>query len=154
MLLQVGNYFLIFSKTGLSIVFSFIHMYYMMRNFKFLFTWIKEFEKFRVFHKYRQLIITKFPLKEFDHDKEECPICLNYLHKARELPCNHKFHLICLLQLIKNGDKKCPVCRRSFENEPEDQPDGPQVRLPRPQQPFPPVRRQVNQINFYGLEDD
>jgi hypothetical protein len=42
MVIQLCNYFLIFSKTGISITFSFIHMYYMMRNFKFLFTWTKE----------------------------------------------------------------------------------------------------------------
>lgn len=154
MIIQVGNYFLIFSKTGLSIVFSFVHMYYMVRNFKFLFVWIKEFEKFRVFHKYRLLIVSKFPLKEYDTDKEECPICLNYLRKARELPCKHKFHLICLLQLIKNGDKKCPVCRRAFEEAPQDEQDH-IIYPPRPRAQFhQPVRRQLNQINFYGLEDD
>jgi len=42
MLIQMVNYFLIFQKTGISITFSFIHMFYMMKNFKFLFNWIKE----------------------------------------------------------------------------------------------------------------
>lgn len=155
--LQIGNYFIIFSKTGISFMLSFIHMYYMIRNFKFLFVWIKEFEKFRVFHKYKTLITTKFQLKEYEGDKEECPICLNYLRRARELPCHHKFHLICLLQLIKNGDKKCPICRRPFENPPNEEPDEANIPEDEPLvmlNPLRPVRRQINQINFYGLEDD
>jgi hypothetical protein len=49
MVIQLSNYFLIFSKTGISITFSFIHIYYMMKNFKFLFKWTKEWEKFWVF---------------------------------------------------------------------------------------------------------
>lgn len=156
MLLQLGNYFLIFSKTGISITFSFIHMYYMMRNFKFFIVWIEDFRNFRVFHKYKRLIINKFPLKEIETGSEECPICLNGLIKARELACGHKFHLICLLQLIKNGDKKCPVCRVYFEENREQPQAPPAPPVAQPIGPFRnvPLRRNINQLYFYGLEDD
>lgn len=155
MFLQMGNYFLIFFKTGISITFSFIHMYYMMRNFRFLFGWIKECEKFFVFHKYKRLITNKFKLKVFSNTKEECAICLNTLEKARELSCGHHFHLIWLLQLIKNGDKKWPVCRHPFEEQ-EPQPENVNEREQedRPLLPAMRLRRNINRINFYGLEED
>ena len=159
MLVQMVNYFIIFSKTGISITFSFIHMYYMMRNFKFLFAWIKECEKFIVFHKHKRLITHKCKLVLFGENKrknnenlsqetndikEEWAICLNYLEKARELPWMHHFHLICLLQLIKNGDKKCPICRQSFDED-NNKENGNQERG---------GLQNINEMNFYGLEDD
>uniref|UniRef100_A0A7S3NDZ7 RING-type domain-containing protein n=1 Tax=Euplotes harpa TaxID=151035 RepID=A0A7S3NDZ7_9SPIT len=153
MVLQLGTYFLIFSKTGISITFSFIHMYYMMRNFRFLFIWIKEFENFRTFHKYRRMISSKFTLVVMDTQKEECSICLNTLVSARELSCGHHFHLLCLLTLIKNGDKRCPVCRRSFDQQRNRQNVDEQLANNRAVEAAP-VRRNLNQINFYGLEDD
>mmetsp|Transcript_1077 Transcript_1077/g.951 ORF Transcript_1077/g.951 Transcript_1077/m.951 type:complete len:95 (+) Transcript_1077:23-307(+) len=70
MVIQMVNYFLIFSNTGISITFSFIHMFYMMRNFKFLFSWIKECEKFIIFHKHRRLITHKFKLVKFGEDQK------------------------------------------------------------------------------------
>ncbi|CAI2370015.1 unnamed protein product [Moneuplotes crassus] len=130
--------------------FSLVHMYYIMRNLKFFFSWINECEKFVVFHKNKILITNKFKLKIYDEKsgenmKEECGICLNYLDKARILPCNHQFHLICLLQLIKNGYKKCPVCRHLFaeEQRAEEENDNDEGAL-----------QNLNQMNFYGLEND
>lgn len=103
--LLLGTYWLIFSKTGLTITFSIVHLFYMKNNFKFVIVWYKEYEKFVTFHKYKRIITNRFPLKEFENQKEEWPICLTSLTKARELFCGHCFHLICLLQLVRNGDK-------------------------------------------------
>ena len=33
---------------------------------------------------------------------------------ARNLPCNHKFHLICLSRWIEKGHKSCPICRKDI----------------------------------------
>lgn len=104
-LLLSGAYLIIFTKTGFSIVFSLAHLFYMNYNFKFVIVWAKELERFKIFHKYRRIITKNFPLKEFENQKEEWPIWLTYLVKARKLSCGHCFHLICLLQLVKNGDK-------------------------------------------------
>ena len=154
MVLQLGKFFVIFWQTGISFVVSFIHMYYMIKNFNFLFVWIEEFENFRKFHSYKKFITTQFKLRVYKDDKEECSICLNYLDNARELPCRHKFHFACLLQLVKNYEK-CPICRRKFGNELTRNYDAYQnFDYNQNRNVFPPFRRQINQIHFYGLEDD
>eukprot|EP00250_Pteridium_aquilinum_P007621 c17292_g1_i1 orf=226-1098(-) len=45
---------------------------------------------------------------------EECPICLERfkeLEQLLKLPCNHRFHVDCIVPWIKNNHDKCPFCR-------------------------------------------
>ena len=44
-------------------------------------------------------------------EEEECIICTERIIKARQLSCNHFFHLICLSQWLEKGHNTCPVCR-------------------------------------------
>ena len=45
------------------------------------------------------------------NEEEECIICTERIIKARQLSCNHFFHLICLSQWLEKGHNTCPVCR-------------------------------------------
>ena len=45
------------------------------------------------------------------NEDEECIICTERIIKARQLSCNHFFHLICLSQWLEKGHNTCPVCR-------------------------------------------
>ena len=45
------------------------------------------------------------------NEDEECIICTEKIYKARQLSCNHFFHLICLSQWLEKGHNTCPVCR-------------------------------------------
>ena len=49
------------------------------------------------------------------NEDEECIICAERIKKARQLSCNHFFHLICLSQWIEKGHNTCPVCRNSIK---------------------------------------
>lgn len=155
MMIQVANwvkdFLLLFFYNGFHYSFSFIHMYYIISNLTFFINWVKEFEKFLIFHRNKLLITKKFKLKVYDDktsggEKEECGICLNYLDKARILPCGHQFHLVCLLQLIKSGYKKCPVWRAPFEED-----DQVQVQV---QGEGQGAFQNLNDMDFYGLEYD
>ena len=42
---------------------------------------------------------------------EDCAICQDQMVTARKLPCGHFFHQFCMIQLIQNGCKNCPMCR-------------------------------------------
>ena len=44
-------------------------------------------------------------------EEEECIICTERIIKARQLSCNHFFHLICLSQWLEKGHNTCPICR-------------------------------------------
>lgn len=88
--------------------------------------------------------ITYFPTLEFELAKakmedEKCMICLEEFEikdvereVAKEfdddilmLGCSHKYHKVCLLQLIgKNQWAKCPICSTIFGHMMGDQPDG------------------------------
>ena len=46
-----------------------------------------------------------------NEEEEECIICTERIIKARQLSCNHFFHLICLSQWLEKGHNTCPVCR-------------------------------------------
>ena len=46
---------------------------------------------------------------------EECSICLESpMHLPRMTPCGHVFCWVCLLNLFKAGDRRCPVCQRDL----------------------------------------
>ena len=49
------------------------------------------------------------------NEDEECIICAERIKKARQLSCNHFFHLICLSQWIEKGHNTCPICRSSIK---------------------------------------
>ena len=48
----------------------------------------------------------------------ECSICLEEINDNNNfiLSCNHNFHKVCLVKLIKNRHYKCPLCRKNIKN--------------------------------------
>jgi len=50
---------------------------------------------------------------------DQCAICLENFedtpsttgHDRYALPCNHSFHVDCIMQTFRRGDSKCPLCR-------------------------------------------
>ena len=57
--------------------------------------------------------------KKISYEQEEiqCPICLENIidHKVlSNLPCEHKFHILCIQQWIVMNKNTCPLCRKSF----------------------------------------
>ena len=50
-----------------------------------------------------------------NEEEEECIICTERIIKARQLSCNHFFHLICLSQWLEKGHNTCPVCRSTIK---------------------------------------
>ncbi|MCO5583040.1 hypothetical protein L7F22_036946 [Adiantum nelumboides] len=47
----------------------------------------------------------------------ECPICLEKFEtndKMLRLPCNHPFHVDCILPWIRSNNDKCPFCRANI----------------------------------------
>lgn len=49
------------------------------------------------------------------HSSEICSICLERIRSGagERLPCNHEFHMKCLVELKKTFTS-CPNCRRQF----------------------------------------
>lgn len=48
-------------------------------------------------------------------DKEDCVICMDGSYdKKYTLPCNHKFHYVCIKKWIEKNPS-CPCCRRHIE---------------------------------------
>ena len=49
---------------------------------------------------------------------EECPICLEEFDDTKPIcmvrPCNHKFHISCIVKWVDEGKDKCPLCRRKI----------------------------------------
>ena len=43
-----------------------------------------------------------------------CPICRSILIEPVSLPCNHKFCLQCLEDIVANSNLTCPLCRVRF----------------------------------------
>ena len=43
----------------------------------------------------------------------ECPICLEFMHRAFRTPCNHTFHTACLREAYKRK-RACPYCRTAL----------------------------------------
>lgn len=46
--------------------------------------------------------------------QQECSICLESNEKDNcfgKLPCNHIFHVTCILQWVNKNNKTCPICR-------------------------------------------
>ena len=71
---------------------------------------IKHFKKFDSIKEYYNTLdnsLKKINLKEYD----ECIICAEKIVIARQLPCNHYFHLICLSKWLEKGNNNCPLCR-------------------------------------------
>ena len=54
----------------------------------------------------------------------ECPICYQPIKDADLciLPCNHKYHTLCLHQSFVNSGKSkcCPYCRTSYKHSDEN----------------------------------
>ena len=45
-------------------------------------------------------------------DFDDCAVCQEQMVSARRIPtCGHHFHQFCIIQLIQNGCKNCPICR-------------------------------------------
>ncbi|XP_046851716.1 uncharacterized protein LOC124445039 isoform X2 [Xenia sp. Carnegie-2017] len=46
---------------------------------------------------------------------DECCICLEDIFSGCQiLPCSHKVHKECAVQMIRSGKTRCPICRESF----------------------------------------
>jgi hypothetical protein len=59
------------------------------------------------------------PNKQPENDPKidfECPICLEIMFKPSRTPCKHFFCLQCLINHLEY-ERKCPMCRREFEEE-------------------------------------
>ena len=52
--------------------------------------------------------------KDIDQVDFECPICLEIMFKPSRTPCKHFFCLECLKNHLEY-ERKCPICRRVFE---------------------------------------
>lgn len=51
-----------------------------------------------------------------------CSICLESYQPTkyvRKLPCNHKYHKVCIDKWFKSSSFSCPVCRKDFNVEEE-----------------------------------
>lgn len=66
----------------------------------------------------KKLIVEKPVEKDCKPYKiEKCGICLSEDNVVRHtLPCNHSFHVHCILKWFKNGQKSCPLCRLDCKN--------------------------------------
>ena len=52
--------------------------------------------------------------------QQECSICLESNEKDNcfgKLPCNHIFHITCILQWGYKNNKTCPICRTPMFNQ-------------------------------------
>ena len=52
--------------------------------------------------------------------EQECSICLESNEKDNcfgKLPCNHIFHITCILQWVYKNNKTCPICRTPMFNQ-------------------------------------
>lgn len=105
----------VFMPTQLYITHSFI------RNAQNIYS---ELDKYKKFRNFLRNLNNDYPLVHFGvqnpqrenerSEYEECAICKEQMLQARKLPCNHCFHQFCIMQLIENGSKLCPICRAEF----------------------------------------
>lgn len=57
-------------------------------------------------------IILRLPTyRNNSNESIECTICTERLDIARNLNCNHKFHLFCITKWFENSNNTCPLCR-------------------------------------------
>ena len=54
-------------------------------------------------------------IENINEDDNECVICTEKMTTARNLECNHNFHLICLSKWFENGHNSCPICRKEIK---------------------------------------
>lgn len=60
--------------------------------------------------------------KEELDESDKCAVCWETLDKARRLPCSHIFHQNCLRSWLEQ-DTSCPICRKSLQDNKENQTD-------------------------------
>lgn len=69
---------------------------------------------------------------EGDEDRSECAICLEEWVKAKEMPCEHRFHGECIERWLRIHGS-CPVCRFSLpadeEQKKREEPRGVEGRV-------------------------
>ena len=55
-------------------------------------------------------------LEQFVREREKCSICLEDqgFPLAVMTNCDHVFHLLCVLELLKKGHNRCPECRKEI----------------------------------------
>jgi len=55
-----------------------------------------------------------------DSSKQNCPVCLEYLHTSRKVlhipQCSHVLHYECYRSMLQHGKINCPICNRSLED--------------------------------------
>lgn len=49
-------------------------------------------------------------------EENECGICMIKMKKAVKLYCGHYYHSECILKMLINNKKCCPVCKSSFDH--------------------------------------
>lgn len=53
-------------------------------------------------------------LKEHFEEHYKCAICVQLLHNPITIMCQHTFCRSCLTENVCKGNKKCPICQKSF----------------------------------------
>ena len=99
---------LFFYGEGKPLYFTIVIIYFMIVLFSQGITHYNQYKKVDKYYSSLENFLKTIYIKNED---EECIICTEKLVKARQLPCSHFFHLICLSQWIEKGHNTCPVCR-------------------------------------------
>ncbi|XP_054780847.1 uncharacterized protein LOC129288321 [Prosopis cineraria] len=61
--------------------------------------------------------LDSLPSAELSEEHYECPICQEILEAEGDVkmaPCGHTFHRICLGRAVDHTNGTCPICRRHF----------------------------------------
>ncbi|XP_022737361.1 E3 ubiquitin-protein ligase ORTHRUS 2-like [Durio zibethinus] len=56
----------------------------------------------------------EYQASEASDESFNCSICLNMLDRPVSTPCGHNFCLRCFKQSIRQGNRKCPLCRKQI----------------------------------------
>ena len=55
-------------------------------------------------------------MEKVSTEEYRCPICYQVYVKPAKTPCNHRYCLDCLTQLLELADKHCPMCRAEIKS--------------------------------------
>lgn len=74
-----------------------------------------EYSEFKKFEKGAFASMQEYCLE--NGKEEDCGLCLGKMSLAVKLHCGHCFHKLCIMQMIQNERRTCPICKKPIRKQ-------------------------------------